>query len=170
MGQQACDFEMLYSRVQQVIGKRGVEKDQVCGRTLPLQCVPTAHAPPGAATQGFQVVFYSFCCDLRAVHELAVGCAPGQCFKAQGAAAREKVETPCPGVSSRSQLNTVSRIRSAVGRRPGTLGTSSFLPRHSPPMMRSRPDFCRAVTLCISASLGRCYYAAYAQWIIASSK
>src|SRR5690606_20362783 len=53
-----------------------------------------------------------------------------------------------PGRTGASQLNSVSRTRSGVGRRPGRLGNSSRRPRHSPPMIRSRPGPARGTPLC----------------------
>ena len=43
-----------------------------------------------------------------------------------------------PVRSCPSQLNSVSRTRSGVGRRPGTAGKRTRRPRKAPPMMRTR--------------------------------
>jgi len=43
--------------------------------------------------------------------------------------------TTAPGHTGASQLNSVSRIRSGVGRKPSASTTSIFRPRHLPPMI-----------------------------------
>jgi hypothetical protein len=45
-----------------------------------------------------------------------------------------------PSMIGASQLNSVSRTRSGVGRRPGASGTSSRDRRRLPPMMRTDPN------------------------------
>src|SRR5699024_8235670 len=44
--------------------------------------------------------------------------------------------TRAPWIVGASQLNSVSRTRSGVGRKPGASGTVSLRERHSPPMIR----------------------------------
>jgi hypothetical protein len=44
-----------------------------------------------------------------------------------------------PAILGWSQLNRVSRTRSPEGLSPGASTTSSFRPRHSPPIMRTEP-------------------------------
>ena len=67
--------------------------------------------------------------------------------------------TRAPGKTGCSQLNRVSRTRSALGRRPGLAGTDSRVPRQRPPMMRMLPDrrACGGSGF-IRAAGGRCYH------------
>src|SRR5690606_29040742 len=53
--------------------------------------------------------------------------------------------TRAPANTGASQLKSVSRTRSGVGRRSGRLGNSSRRPRHLPPMIRSRPGPVRGI-------------------------
>ena len=60
--------------------------------------------------------------------------------------AAKQSSTMAPGQYGASQLNRVSRIRSGVGRRPSLSITSSFRPRHLPPIILIR-DFLEAAIL-----------------------
>ena len=84
--------------------------------------------------------------------------------------AASKPSAPLPAKASRqrqpvrswpSQLNSVSRTRSGVGRRPGRSATGSLLRFHAPPMMRTsrgrpaRPPRAGVLLARRSAALGR---------------